>query len=98
MVDGPRTMRVLIVYGTTEGHTRDFSSRTCSMNMERSTMADAAQEPPEGLRQCVQRFTHQTEWRPIVVHHIAGAIRYSHYDFFKGLAYFVRPAFPAQGC
>jgi menaquinone-dependent protoporphyrinogen oxidase len=40
----------------------------------------------EGLEQCVSRFLHETMWRPKAVHHAAGAIRYSQYDFFKRLA------------
>jgi menaquinone-dependent protoporphyrinogen oxidase len=40
----------------------------------------------EGLEQCVGRFAQVTAWTPTVVHHVAGAIRYSHYDFFKRLA------------
>jgi len=54
-----------------------------------SVSLSAAGENPddwEGLTQCVQRFTHQTTWTPLVVYHVAGAIRYSQYDFFKRLA------------
>jgi len=40
----------------------------------------------EGIEQCVSRFTHETLWTPNAVHHAAGAIRYSQYDFFKRLA------------
>jgi len=40
----------------------------------------------EGLEQCVARFLHETMWRPKAIHHAAGAIRYSQYDFFKRLA------------
>lgn len=40
----------------------------------------------EGLEQCLARFTHETQWTPKAVHHAAGAIRYSQYDFFKRLA------------
>jgi menaquinone-dependent protoporphyrinogen oxidase len=40
----------------------------------------------EGLEQCLSRFLHETMWRPEAVHHAAGAIRYSRYDFFKRLA------------
>lgn len=40
----------------------------------------------EGVEQCVTRFQHETLWIPKAVHHAAGAIRYSQYDFFKRLA------------
>lgn len=40
----------------------------------------------EGLEQCVARFLHEALWRPKAIHHAAGAIRYSQYDFFKRIA------------
>lgn len=54
-----------------------------------SVSLSAAGENPDdcaGLDQCVDRFLHATLWKPAAVHHVAGAIRYSHYDFFKRLA------------
>jgi menaquinone-dependent protoporphyrinogen oxidase len=39
----------------------------------------------EGLEACLARFEHETGWTPSAVHQAAGAIRYSHYDFFKRL-------------
>lgn len=54
-----------------------------------SVSLSAAGENPddwEGLNECVARFQHQTLWTPGKVHHAAGAIRYSNYDFFKRLA------------
>jgi menaquinone-dependent protoporphyrinogen oxidase len=140
-------MRVLIIFGTTEGHTRElceFAARCLhdaghSATVEQATAKSedksiveydafvlagslhvgsyqpaliqfalnhhetlaskpnafisvslsAAGENPhdwEGLEQCLARFEKQTGWKPQVVHHAAGAIRYSHYDFFKRLA------------
>lgn len=140
-------MRVLIVYGTTEGHTRElcnFAARNlrdagyratveeagadashpdaaaydvvflaASLHVGRfqptlvqyarahhetlnagraafiSVSLSAAGENPhdwEGLEQCLSRFQHETLWTPQAVHHAAGAIRYSQYDFFKRLA------------
>lgn len=49
----------------------------------------AAGENPddwEGLKECLARFEHETGWTPKAVHHAAGAIKYSQYDFFKRLA------------
>ena len=37
----------------------------------------------QGLRQCVSHFTQQTEWTPQRTHHVAGAFRYTSYDFLK---------------
>ncbi|MBJ7413646.1 MAG: hypothetical protein JHD15_25300 [Phenylobacterium sp.] len=140
-------MRILMVYGTTEGHTREICNfaaarlrardlratveeagndpghpdpsvydvvflaaslhvgryqpklveyaRThhAALNEKRSafisvSLSAAGQNPHdwEGLEQCVARFTHETLWTPSAVHHAAGAIRYSQYDFFKRLA------------
>jgi len=53
-----------------------------------SVSLSAAGEDPddwEGLEQCFARFQHETGWMPDAVHHAAGAIRYSQYDFFKRL-------------
>ena len=142
---GAPRMKILIVYGTTEGHTRqlcDFAAvalneaghdvttidagrradpqpssydaailaasihvgryqaplaayarghRTQLAEMPNafvSVSLSAAGENPDdwaGLEQCVARFEQETDWTPQVVHHAAGAIRYSHYDFFKRL-------------
>lgn len=138
-------MKVLIIYGTTEGHTAHvchFVESAIAAAGENVTICDASRQSPdpaaydicfvgaslhvgnyqasvieyvrrhhdalnrmrtaflsvslsaagenphdwEGLEQCVARFTQSTSWHPTVVHHVAGAIRYSHYDFFKRLA------------
>ena len=135
-------MRMLIVYGTTEGHTRDLAEfvARCLRNQgyhahaveagkqrvggDRfdavivaaslhvghfqpavvefvrasrdllcrkpaafiSVSLSAAGENPadwQGLEECVARFEHETLWTPTAVHHAAGAIRYSRYDFFR---------------
>ena len=36
-----------------------------------------------GLERCVAEFAHQTGWTPDRTHHVAGAFRYSSYDFLK---------------
>ena len=140
-------MRILIVFGSTEGHTRDLSTfvANClrdegheviirdsapgggapdpctydiafvaaSLHVGRyqsalvqftrgyheslnalpsafiSVSLSAAGENPddwEGLDQCDARFLNETLWKPKAIHHAAGAIRYSQYDFFKRLA------------
>jgi menaquinone-dependent protoporphyrinogen oxidase len=40
-------------------------------------------EDIEGLKKCVDDFTHETGWTPHYVHHVAGAFRYTAYDFLK---------------
>lgn len=37
----------------------------------------------EGLKKCVADFTHETGWTPSYIHHVAGAFRYTAYDFLK---------------
>ncbi len=39
-----------------------------------------------GLEECLERFFVQAHWRPQHVEHVAGAFRYTQYDFFKRLA------------
>ena len=34
-----------------------------------------------GLKKCVADFTHETGWTPGRIHHVAGAFRYTPYDF-----------------
>lgn len=140
-------MKILIVYGTTEGHTRELVNFTAthlrdgghvvtteeadhddrfpdpagfgavilagSLHMSRYqaalvayaqahhehlnahpsafisvSLAAAGVNPDdwEGLRECLARFEHETEWKPTATLQAAGAIRYSQYDFFKRLA------------
>jgi menaquinone-dependent protoporphyrinogen oxidase len=140
-------MHVLIVHGTTEGHTRELSqfaarclreaghtatvepagmssiypdpaayertllaaslhvgryqpalvqfARTHYESLNAATsaflsvsLAAAGITPPDWdpLDDCLARFLDETQWTPRSVHHAAGAIRYSEYDFFKRLA------------
>lgn len=140
-------MRVLIVYGTTEGHTRDlahFAAERLRATGHQATVEEAGPDERhpdpaaydaailmaslhvgryqaalthfaharhealnampsafvsvslsaagvdphdwEGVGQCDARFQQETGWTPKAIHHAAGAIRYSQYDFFKRLA------------
>lgn len=40
-------------------------------------------EDVHGLEKVVADFAHRTGWTPKVLHHVAGAFRYTQYDFFK---------------
>jgi menaquinone-dependent protoporphyrinogen oxidase len=54
-----------------------------------SVSLTAAGEDPQdwaGLRACVDRFVEETGWTPGRVEHVAGAFRFSEYDFFKSWA------------
>ena len=41
------------------------------------------EEDVEGLKKCVADFTYETGWTPHCIHHVAGAFRYTAYDFLK---------------
>lgn len=49
------------------------------------SLAAAGHDPEDlaGLKQCVADFLHETGWTPDQVHHVAGAFRYTQYDFLK---------------
>ena len=52
------------------------------------SLAAAGDDPDDwnGLGQCVDRFGRKTGWAPKQVFHVAGAFRFSEYDFFKSWA------------
>jgi menaquinone-dependent protoporphyrinogen oxidase len=50
------------------------------------TAADKDPQEWDGLRGCVARFADETGWTPGRVEHVAGAFRFSEYDFFKSWA------------
>ena len=52
------------------------------------SLAAAGSDPAdwEGLSDCVNRFAAKTGWTPPTVMHVAGAFRFSEYDFFKSWA------------
>lgn len=41
------------------------------------------EDDARGLEQCLAKFTQQTGWVPRHTHHVAGAFRYTSYDFLK---------------
>jgi menaquinone-dependent protoporphyrinogen oxidase len=49
------------------------------------SLAAASTDPEDlsGLQQCVAAFLQETGWKPGSVHHVAGAFRYTEYDFLK---------------
>ncbi len=52
------------------------------------SLAAAGDDPDDwkGLQGCVDRFAAKTGWSPATVMHVAGAFRFSEYDFFKSWA------------
>jgi menaquinone-dependent protoporphyrinogen oxidase len=49
------------------------------------SLSAAGHDPDDlrGLDECVSAFETQTGWRPQRVHHVAGAFRFTRYDFLK---------------
>ena len=49
------------------------------------SLAAAGRDPEDlaGLEHCVASFCQETGWTPEHVHHVAGAFRYTQYDFLK---------------
>jgi menaquinone-dependent protoporphyrinogen oxidase len=45
--------------------------------------ASSDEDDVQGLKRCVTEFTRQTGWKPRRIHHVAGAFRYTSYDFLK---------------
>lgn len=45
--------------------------------------ASEDEDDVQGLERCLAAFTQQTGWTPRCIHHVAGAFRYSSYDFLK---------------
>ena len=45
--------------------------------------ASTDEDDVHGLEQCLAGFTRQTGWSPRRIHHVAGAFRYTSYDFLK---------------
>ena len=47
------------------------------------SMASEDKEDRLDATECADRFLEATEWQPTVTHLVAGALRYTQYDFFK---------------
>jgi menaquinone-dependent protoporphyrinogen oxidase len=58
------------------------SVRTAFVSVSLAAAGDD-EDDVQGLAQCVADFHRRTGWTPSVLHHAAGAFRYTQYDFFK---------------
>ena len=49
------------------------------------SLSAAGRDPDDlkGIAECADRFKQETGWTPAEVHHVAGAFRFTEYDFFK---------------
>ena len=48
-------------------------------------MASKIEEEHEEVEKIAQHFLNQTGWKPHKIHHMAGALKYTQYDYFKKL-------------
>jgi len=72
--------------GVIEYIQRHVGAITTRRNAFLSVSLAAAGHDPEdqaGLEHCVAQFCKETGWTPERVHHVAGAFRYTQYDFLK---------------
>ncbi len=58
---------------------------TLFLSVSLSAAGDDA-EDWTGLKVCVETFLSQTGWAPFCIHHVAGAFRFTEYDFFRAWA------------
>lgn len=61
------------------------NSQTLFLPVSLSAAGDD-REDWDGLEECVARFQKDTGWKPGQIAHVAGAFRFSEYDFFRGWA------------
>lgn len=64
-------------------HLAGISTRPNAFLSVSLAAASDDQDDVDGLNRCVADFTHKTGWTPQHIHHVAGAFRYTAYDFLK---------------
>ena len=64
-------------------HLSDISARPNAFISVSLAAASHDEDDIEGLKKCITEFSHQTGWMPQRIHHVAGAFRYTSYDFLK---------------
>lgn len=64
-------------------HGRDLMARPGAFVTVSLTAAGDDQTEWEDLREIAARFSEETGWWPVSVHHAAGALKYTEYDFFR---------------
>ena len=64
-------------------HLRDIDSRPNAFLSVSLSAASSVASDLEGLKRCVETFRRETRWTPRIVHHAAGALRYSAYSLIK---------------
>ena len=64
-------------------HLADIDARPNAFLSVSLAAASDDEDDALGLERCVIDFSQQTRWSPQRIHHVAGAFRYTSYDFFK---------------
>jgi menaquinone-dependent protoporphyrinogen oxidase len=64
-------------------HLRDIESHPNAFLSVSLSAAGHEASDLEGLKRCVETFSRETRWTPRIVHHAAGALRYSAYSLIK---------------
>jgi menaquinone-dependent protoporphyrinogen oxidase len=64
-------------------HLAEISARPSAFISVSLAAASDDEDDVQGLERCVADFAHQTGWTPGRTHHVAGAFRYTSYDFLK---------------
>jgi menaquinone-dependent protoporphyrinogen oxidase len=65
------------------GHLAAINARQNAFLSVSLAAAGGDEEDVEGLKKCVADFVRETGWTPRCIHHVAGAFRYTAYDFLK---------------
>ncbi|MCB1491005.1 MAG: hypothetical protein KDJ77_04265 [Rhodobiaceae bacterium] len=73
-----------IVHLARANHDALTARRAVFLSISLTAASDDVEER-QGLEECVEKFAHETGWTPNHVEHVAGAFRFTQYDFFKGL-------------
>ncbi len=64
-------------------HLSDINARPNAFISVSLAAASHDNDDIEGLKQCIAHFIHDSGWTPQQIHHVAGAFRYTSYDFLK---------------
>ncbi|MEJ8560208.1 flavodoxin domain-containing protein [Yoonia sp. GPGPB17] len=81
---GGKYQKALVALATAKAATLT-QARAAFLSVSLTAAGDDADEWA-GLADCVSRFARKTGWTPPTVMHVAGAFRFSEYDFFKSWA------------
>jgi menaquinone-dependent protoporphyrinogen oxidase len=64
-------------------HLSDITARPNAFLSVSLAAASHDEDDIQGLKKCIAEFSRQTGWTPQLIHHVAGAFRYTSYDFLK---------------